>query len=81
MTITIDDYLPFYNGNLIFAGASYVDNNIWAPILEKAFAKVFGNYEYINDGWQSESLRFYTGAPTYMNYMSGYTAASAFSAV
>lgn len=79
MTITIDDYLPFYNGGLIFANQSpndpgkANDMNIWSVLLEKAFAKINGNYEAINDGWQSESLRILTGAPTYMNYCSSYT--------
>jgi Calpain family cysteine protease len=57
MTITIDDYIPFYNGNLIFekaaANAPGKSNNmnIWGVLLEKAFAKITGNYEYINYGW------------------------------
>jgi hypothetical protein len=48
MTITIDDYLPFYNGALIFEAQSSSgsgDNNIWAALLEKTFAKITGNYE------------------------------------
>jgi len=50
-TITIDDYLPVYNGGLIFEAASSSDMNVWSALLEKAFAKVIGNYEYTNDGW------------------------------
>jgi len=50
-TVTIDDYLPLYNGGIIFAGGSQNDLNIWGALLEKAMAKVFGNYEYINYGW------------------------------
>ena len=34
--------------------------------MEKAFAKLNGNYEYINYGWQSESQHILTGAPTTM---------------
>lgn len=51
MTVTIDDYIPFYNGNLIFAQKSSKDLNVWHALLEKAFAKAMGNYEYINYGW------------------------------
>lgn len=54
MTITVDDYLPFYNGNLIFEAQSSSASgmmNIWAAILEKTFAKIMGNYENINYGW------------------------------
>jgi len=50
-TVTIDDYLPTYNGALIFENADANDKNVWSALLEKAFAKVVGNYEYINDGW------------------------------
>lgn len=51
MTVTIDDYLPFYNGNLVMADKSVDGMNIWHPLIEKAFAKVMGNYEFINYGW------------------------------
>jgi hypothetical protein len=40
-----------------------------------------GNYEYVNYGWQSESLRVLTGAPTFMNYMSSYNATNIWSQV
>jgi hypothetical protein len=45
MTITIDDYIPFVNGRLIFENKSAVNGNFWAVLLEKAFAKITGNYE------------------------------------
>ena len=45
MTITVDDYIPLYNGNLIFDNKSKVNNNFWAVIMEKVFAKITGNYE------------------------------------
>jgi hypothetical protein len=28
-----------------------VDGDVWGPILEKAWAKMNGNYEMINNGW------------------------------
>lgn len=48
--VTIDDYLPHYNGALIFEKQG-ANSNFWASLLEKAFAKVMGNYENINYGW------------------------------
>lgn len=60
--ITIDDYLPYYGSDLIFDRQA--DNGaLWVSILEKAFAKLNGNYEGINFGWQSESYHILTGAP------------------
>lgn len=45
MTITLDDYIPLYNGNMIFLNKSAKTGNFWAALLEKAFAKITGNYE------------------------------------
>lgn len=67
--ITIDDYLPFMNGSPIFAKKSG-DNDMWVGLLEKAFAKVSSNYENTNFGWQAESWRILTGAPSRFYIMS-----------
>jgi hypothetical protein len=48
--ITLDDYVPYYNNQIIYDRAAN-DGALWATILEKAFAKVNGNYEFINYGW------------------------------
>ena len=64
MIITVDDYLPFYNGYLLFNGLSKA-KNVYDSFLEKAFAKVMGNYEFINYGWQAEANRVLNGAPTF----------------
>lgn len=45
MTITIDDYVPFVNNKLIFLNKSPKNGNLWGALLEKAFAKITGNYE------------------------------------
>lgn len=37
---------------------------IWVLLLEKAWAKLNGNYENIERGYNSEALRDLTGAPT-----------------
>lgn len=61
--ITIDDYLPFYGSSLMFSKRAN-DGDFWVPLLEKAFAKLNGNYEMIGGGWQSESFRILNGAPS-----------------
>lgn len=58
--ITVDDYLPESGGTPIFANVGW-DGAIWAPVLEKAWAKVNGNYEKIELGWAYESMRFMSG--------------------
>ena len=51
------------NGNT-YATRQSADNDVWAILLEKAFAKYTGNYEMIQFGWQAEALKILTGAPT-----------------
>lgn len=48
--VTIDDYLPYYNGQLIF-NRQGPDGDLWGPMIEKVWAKINGNYENINYGW------------------------------
>lgn len=40
------------------------DKELWGPFLEKAWAKVSGNYEVTEAGWTSEAMRFLTNAPS-----------------
>ena len=42
------------------------------PILEKAFAKLHGNYDRIIAGSGKEGLRYFTGAPTFILSHSGH---------
>lgn len=39
------------------------DSAIWGPIIEKMFAKRYGNYEHIIGGLPSNALQTLTGAP------------------
>lgn len=69
-TIAVDDWFPFYtwsNSMLYFAKQS-PSGGLWAPFLEKAWAKLNGNYEIVEGGWGHEVLRFITGAPTESYY-------------
>lgn len=48
-TVVVDDYIPFYGADPMFAGLSE-DSSLWPMILEKAFAKMQGNYKHIAGG-------------------------------
>lgn len=51
------------------------------PFLEKAYAKINGNYEAIGAGWQSEAFRTLNGAPTKFFMMSSVTSTSAWNLI
>ena len=61
-TVVVDDYVPVRFGEPMFAGLSY-DKSLWPMILEKAFAKIQGNYLHIAGGFGGVATRFMTGAP------------------
>lgn len=71
VTVTVDDYLPFWAGsnNLTYASASS-DGALWMPILEKAAAKLYGNYEMLVGGWMGPAIQTLTGSPFFDVYHS-----------
>ena len=46
VTVSVDELLPFKDGVPIYANAA-VDGALWMPVLEKAAAKMYGNYEML----------------------------------
>ena len=61
--IVVDDSFPVINYQPVFAGLGS-DKSIWGMLLEKAFAKINGNYENLNAGYTFEGIEFLTNAPT-----------------
>ena len=62
ITIYVDDYLPTYGGNLMFASAGK-DQSVWAAIVEKAFSKRYGNYQHTIGGWMAVGVAQLNGSP------------------
>lgn len=59
----IDGLLPCNKCNMLaFSGARR--NQLWVPLLEKAYAKLRGHYEAIEGGTPAEGLRLFTGWPS-----------------
>lgn len=48
MTIDLDDYIPTLNGEPVFSAAE--DGSLWVTLLEKAWAKLYSNYNRIQYG-------------------------------
>lgn len=64
--ISLDDSLFFNsNGTLVFANTTSDASVIWPAILEKAWAKVVGNYAKASGGIIVNSIRALTGIPVF----------------
>mmetsp|Transcript_33587 Transcript_33587/g.38165 ORF Transcript_33587/g.38165 Transcript_33587/m.38165 type:complete len:826 (+) Transcript_33587:44-2521(+) len=62
VTVTVDDYFPCYpKEGPIFSRAH--GNELWVLLLEKAYAKLHGNYLMLRGGYASEGLMDLTGCP------------------
>ena len=64
-TVTIDDKVPANSRGPVFGGVGE-DGSLWPSLMEKAAAKIMGNYEMLEGGWIGEGLRLLTGAPVDM---------------
>ncbi|XP_030602851.1 calpain-2 catalytic subunit-like [Archocentrus centrarchus] len=58
--VVIDDYLPTINKELLSL-RSKCGHEFWAPLLEKAYAKVCGSYADMDAGYPSEACKDFTG--------------------
>jgi len=63
ITIQIDDRLPMSTGSKLLFAQIGDDKSLWGPLLEKAFAKFYGNYEVLEAGWAGISMSAMTGGP------------------
>ena len=60
--VVVDDFIPCHKGNPAFSAAN--GNELWVILLEKAWAKLHGNYERIEAGFAENEMRDLTGAPS-----------------
>ena len=70
--VAIDDEMLFYNGvdsagakMLYFTSADTTNTAMWAPLIEKAWAKIKGNYITVDGGFLVEGVRALTGVPAF----------------
>jgi hypothetical protein len=65
--MSVDDEFLFEKkyDNLRFSKYRPESNTLWVPIIEKAFAKLRGNYDNVIAGNPANALRMLTGVPVY----------------
>ena len=64
--IVVDDDIPYYRykHNKTPLYAKYGENNsVWPMIMEKAMAKLHGNYSRLEGGFGSEGISYLNGSP------------------
>jgi calpain-12 len=62
--VVVDDRLPMYRmPSTPISAQMNLNGGWWAPILEKAYAKMHQNYVRLSGGLSFESLRTLTGMP------------------
>lgn len=66
--VTVDDQFLFLKEykNLRYSYFVQKQSSLWVPILEKAVAKIKGNYDNLENGDPSNMLRLLTGAPVFL---------------
>ena len=58
--IVIDDKLPFTFGEMLYSRCTN-RNELWVPIIEKAYAKLFGCYQALETGNIDDAIADMTG--------------------
>lgn len=55
--VVVDDRLPYWpDGRLLFCSNKQEPNEYWSPLLEKAYAKLYGTYESLDAGQTYDAL-------------------------
>ena len=71
-TVLVDDYIPMKKDRRgrysnLFSSVKGEKNGgdeaLWGSIIEKAFAKFYGNYYHIEGGWSHKAIEAFVGGP------------------
>lgn len=55
--VVVDDRLPYWpDGRLLYCSNKQQPNEYWSPLLEKAYAKIYGSYESLDAGQTYDAL-------------------------
>ena len=65
--VVVDDFIPTLNGKpfSVIQSEEGTENEIWAILLEKGWAKLHGSYQRTEAGLPSNALYALTGKPSW----------------
>ena len=69
-SVFVDDYFPVIKGTNKLAFAHSDEDEMWVPLLEKAWAKLHGSYAATEEGIPAFAATHLTGVPTTTYYHS-----------
>jgi hypothetical protein len=69
ITIVIDDLLPISRAIEPIAGKVGIDGSLWGLLLEKAIAKLHGDYSALISGSINQGFQDLLGSPSYLSPM------------
>jgi hypothetical protein len=81
ITIRIDDYLPYWGGWSTPLFSKVMNNGVWMNILEKAFAKMYGNYSAVVAGSPERAVQNLLGTPGFLYVNSKLTTSQLWKAI
>merc|ERR1739838_156279 len=58
--VVVDDYLPTFQKKLLSV-SSKSNTQFWVPLLEKAYAKLYGSYKVMNEAYPAEAFMDFFG--------------------
>jgi hypothetical protein len=69
ITIRVDDLIPAYNSFTTTLFSAMVNGGVWTPVMEKAFAKLYGNYSALVGYWSQIAIANIIGTPGFKVYI------------
>ena len=73
--VVVDDYIPCSKLNFVKKTSPIFSrpkgNELWVLLMEKAWAKLFGNYSVVETGISDEAFEYILGVPSYL-YLARY---------
>ena len=69
ITIRVDEVVPTFNSYTTTIFSAMINKGVWTPVIEKAFAKLYGNYSALVGYWSQIAIANLIGTPGFKIYI------------